>query len=227
MAEHKIALEKRVALGKKLKDLRAKGLIPGVVYGGGKDPIMVQSEYIATEKTLRGAGYHSAIDATIDGKKQLVMVKNVDIDPVKRVLRNIELLAISADEVVDATTPIVLIGYDRSEANTKKLSLLQTLEEVDIEAKPADLPKSLEVDVSGFVDDESRITLADIVLPKGVAFADREMVPGEIVVANVYDSAAEAAAQAVADEVAATTEVSAADVPSDSGTKVEEEKTEE
>jgi large subunit ribosomal protein L25 len=224
MAEYKIALEKRVVSGKKLKDLRAKGLVPGVVYGGDKAPTMVQSEYIATEKTLRGAGYHSAIDATIDGKKQLVMVKNVDIDPVKRLLRNIEFLAISANEVVEATTPIVLVGYEKSEAHVKKLNLLQTLEEIEIEAKPADLPKNLEVDASGLVNADSRLTLADIVLPNGVAFADREMDAAEIIVASVYDSAADAAAQEAADEAAA--EVSAADVPSESGTKAEEAKTE-
>ena len=68
MAEYKLKLEKRELTGKKLKDLRAKGLIPSVVYGG-KEPILAASEYVATEKVLEKAGYHSPIDLEIDGKK--------------------------------------------------------------------------------------------------------------------------------------------------------------
>ena len=81
MAEYKLKLEKRELTGKKLKDLRAKGLIPSVVYGG-KEPILAASEYVVTEKVLEKAGYHSPIDLEIDGKKQLVITKDVQIDPV-------------------------------------------------------------------------------------------------------------------------------------------------
>ena len=77
MAEYKLTLEKREVTGKKLKDLRATGMIPSVVYGGGKEPELMASEYVATEKVLLGAGYHSPIDLTVDGKKKLAIVKEV------------------------------------------------------------------------------------------------------------------------------------------------------
>ena len=57
MAEYKLSLEKREITGKKLKDLRAKGMIPSVLYGG-KEPVLLASEYVATEKILEKAGYH-------------------------------------------------------------------------------------------------------------------------------------------------------------------------
>ena len=93
MAEYKLALEKREITGKKLKALRAKGLVPSVVYGG-KEPVLASSEYVPTEKVLEKAGYHSPIDLDIAGKKQLAIVKDVHIDPVSRKIINIEFRAV-------------------------------------------------------------------------------------------------------------------------------------
>ena len=115
MAEYKLTLEKREVTGKKLKDLRAKGLIPSVVYGG-KEPVLVASEYVATEKVLEKAGYHSPIDLDIEGKKRLAIVKDVAIDPVSRKIMNVEFQAISAKEVVEATTPIVIVNFEGSDS---------------------------------------------------------------------------------------------------------------
>ena len=103
MSDIKLSLEKRTIAGKKLAGLRADGLIPSVIYGG-KEPILAQSTYNDTEKALKIAGYHSAIDLTIDGKKAMAIVKNVALDPVSRKIMNVEFQAISANEVVEATT---------------------------------------------------------------------------------------------------------------------------
>ena len=148
MAEYKLTLEKREITGKKLKGLREKGMIPSVIYGG-KEPILADSEYVATEKVLNGAGYHSPIDLDIDGKKQLAIVKDVQLDPVSRKIINIEFQAISANEVVEATTPIVIVNFEASDASKLyHFALTQAMEEIDVKAKPADLPKELEVDAS-------------------------------------------------------------------------------
>lgn len=194
MAEYKLKLEKREATGKKLKGLREKGLIPSVVYGG-KEPVLVASEYVATEKVLEKAGYHSPIDLDIEGKKRLAIVKDVAIDPVSRKIMNVEFQAISAREVVEATTPIVIVNFEGSEASkTFHFALNQAMEEIDVKAKPADLPKELEIDASGMKEVEDKITIADIVLPSGVEFADKEL-DKEQVIASLYDPAAEAAAR--------------------------------
>ena len=70
MAEYNLSLEKRELTGKKLKSLREKGLIPSVVYGE-KEPVLLVSEYVATEKVLNLAGYHSPIDLDMAGKSNL------------------------------------------------------------------------------------------------------------------------------------------------------------
>lgn len=215
MAEYSLALDKREATGKKLKNLRAGGLIPSVVYGAG-EPILTASEYVSTEKVLLEAGYHSPIDLTIAGKKQLAIVKDVQLDPVSRKIVNIEFHAVSANAAVEATTPIVIINFEASEASKiYHYAMTQALEEIDVKAKPADLPKELTIDAINLKDVDDKLVLSDIVLPAGVEFADKEM-SADQVIASLYDPAAEAAAREAEEE---KPEVDAADVPSDNGEK--------
>lgn len=227
MAEYKLSLENREITGKKLKDLRAKGMIPSVVYGG-KEPLLLASEYVPTEKVLEKAGYHSPIDLDVAGKKHLAIVKDVQVDPVSRKIMNIEFQAISAREAVVATTPIVIVNFEASEASkTYHFALNQTIEEIDVKAKPADLPKDLEIDASNMKEVEDKLTIANIVLPSGVEFADKE-INSEQVVAGLYDPAAEAekreaeAEEAKAEEAAAEAEAPAEEAPAETS----EEKTE-
>ena len=224
MAEYKLALEKREVTGKKLKAIRAAGLIPSVVYGGEKEPILAASEYVATEKVLGAAGYHSPIDLEIGGKDQLAIVKDVAVDPVSRKIINIEFQAISANEVVEATTPVVIVNFEASEASKiYHFAMTQSIEEIDVKAKPSDLPKELTIDAGAMKDVDDKLTVADIVLPKGVEIADKEL-DKEQVVASLYDPAAEAAAREAEAEAPA---VDAADVPETGDAKAEEAKTEE
>ena len=194
MAEYKLALKKRTLTGKKLKPLREEGLIPSVIYGGKGEPILTASDYNATDKVVRAAGYHSPIDLDIDGKKQLAIVKNVDVNPTSRRIVNIEFRAISAQSVVEAVVPIVLINFEESEAHKLHYAPSQAIDEIEVKAKPSDLPKELTVDASKFTTLEDKLTLADITLPTGVEFADKE-IDLTATVAGVYDPVAEAAAR--------------------------------
>ena len=222
MSENKLSLEKRTVSGKKTASLRADGLIPSVIYGGKGEPMLAQSAYNETEKVLKAAGYHSTIDLTVDGKSHMAIVKAIDLNPVTRRIDNIEFQEVSANKVVEATTPIVPVGYENSEAAKFHFVLSQIMEEIEVKAKPADLPKEIEIDASKLATVEDKITVADIVLPKGVELADKEL-DADQAIAIVYDPAAEAAAREAEDAKAATEgETEAADVPADNGSKPEE-----
>lgn len=222
MSENKLSLEKRTVAGKKLAGLRAEGLIPSVVYGGEAAPVMTASPYNETEKVLRSAGYHSTIDLTVDGKATLAIVKDVAVDPVSRKIVNVEFQAVSADKPVEAVTPIVIVNFESSEANKLHYVYTQSIEEIEVKAKPADLPKELVLDAAGLADLDDKLTVADLKLPQGVELADKEL-SADQVIASLYDPAAVAAARE-AEEAAAkdAAAVDAADVPSDNGSKPEE-----
>lgn len=191
MSDTKLALAKREVSGKKVKSLREQGFIPSVVFGEGES-VLTQSVYNETEKAVREAGYHSPINLTIDGKAQMVLVKTVDMDPIKRTIRNIEFQAIKANEVVEATTPIKVVNFESSNASKAHLVLSLVLEEIAVKAKPANLPEAIEIDASKLAAAGDSLMVADIVLPKGVEFADKEL-DKELSIANVYDPAEEAA----------------------------------
>lgn len=198
---NQLVLESRTAQGKKLKALRADGKIPSVIYGG-ETPILAASVYNATEKVLLEAGYHSPVELVIEGRPQLAIVKTISVDPVSRRIMNVEFQAVSADEVVEATTPIRIVDFEKSDAAKLHYVIMQVIEEIAIKAKPSDLPEEIIVDGSQLNDLEAKITLVDLALPKGVELADKELEP-TTVVANVYDPVAEAAARDAADEKAA------------------------
>ncbi len=198
---NQLTLDKRVATGKKLKALRAEGMIPSVVYGL-ENPIMTISNYNLTEKALAEVGYHSPLELTIEDQAQLALVKNIDIDPVSRRIINVEFQAISADEVVEAVTPIRIVDFEQSEAAKKHLVILQVMEDVEIKARPSDLPQEIIIDAAKLADIDDKLTVADLQMPANVEVADKEMA-SNTVVASVYDPAAEAAAREAESETPA------------------------
>jgi large subunit ribosomal protein L25 len=208
---NQLSLEKRVATGKQLKSLRAEGQIPSVVYGG-EAPVLTTSSYNATEKVLNEAGYHSPIQLDLAGKAQLAIVKNIDIDPVSRRIINVEFQAVSADEIVEAITPITIVNFEASEASKKHYVILQVMEDVEVKAQPTNLPQEIIVDGSKLAELDDKLTLADLQLPEGVALADKELAE-TTVIANVYDPAAEAAAREAEDAVAKAADASAEAAP--------------
>ena len=122
---------------------------------------------------------------------------------------NVEFQAISADEVVEATTPVKVIDFEQSDAAKLHYVVMQAIEEITIKAKPSDLPEEITVDGSKLNGLDAKITIADLVLPKGVELADKEL-EATTVVANVYDPVAEAAARDAADEKSTETPVAEA-----------------
>ena len=194
MAEYKLKLAKRDVAGKKTKKLRQDGMITSVIYGD-KEPILAMSEYVPTEKILEKAGYHSPVDLDLDGKIHLAIVKDVQINPVSRRINNIEFQAIKRNAVVEASAPVVIINFEGSEASkTHHYELTQSIEELSIKAKPADLPEELTVDATNLTELDDKIILSDIKLPAGVELADKELELDQVV-ASLYDPAAEAAAR--------------------------------
>ena len=222
-----LKLDIRDQQGKKVARLREEGFVPGVIYGQGFDPILVKSEYGVMEKVVREAGKHTPVHVTIDGKKKITLIKDIDRNPVKSRLRHVSFHAVKANEIVTAEVPIRLIGEGESVAEKAGLIVLQAIEMVEIKAKPADLPDALEISIAGLATDEDKILLSDITLPEGVEYADVEQ-DLELVVANVYEPAAlEAANEATAgdateEDVSEVETEHGADTPQD--TQAEESK---
>lgn len=209
-----LKLDIRELQGKKVARLRQQGIVPGVIYGVGFDPLLVQSEYNVIEKVVRDAGKHTPVHLTIDGKKKIALIKDIERNQVKARIQHVSFHAVKANDVVTAEVPIRLVGLGESEAEKVGLIVLQAIETIEVKAKPADLPEALELSVAALLTDEDKLTFADITLPAGVEYADVEQ-DLELVIANVYEPAAlEAANEAAAGDAE---DPSASDVEAEHG----------
>lgn len=198
MHDISLKLTKREAHGKKVATLRRDGFVPSVVYGGHDEPVSTQSAVVETDKVVHDAGKHTPVHLTIDGKKQLAIIKSIEIDPVKHRVVHVAFHAIKQNDVITTEVPLILVGVGESAAEKAGLIVLQAIETIEVKAKPANLPESIEISIAHLATDEDKITLHEITLPEGVEYADVEQ-DLDLVVANVYEPAAlEAANEAAA-----------------------------
>lgn len=142
----KLSVKKREIHGKKVKNLRAQGLIPAVIYGKH-----VQAESISCVKNdllriYRVAWYSTPIELIWD-VDHLVLINSLQLDPVSDEIISADFLAVSKTEKVSAKIPVVTVWESRLEKlNEWKIMLVR--DEVEVEALPQDLPSKFEVDVS-------------------------------------------------------------------------------
>lgn len=207
MNDISLKLDERTAEGKQVIKLRQAGFVPSVVYGGQTEPLSTQSLLVETTKLVNAAGRHTPINLIIDGKKNLAIIKTIDIDPVAHKLRHVAFHTIKQNDIITTEVPIILTGKGESEAERIGLVILQAMDQIEIKAKPADLPESIQLSIIDLATDEDKLTVGDIKLPKGVEFADVDQ-DMELVIANVYEpSALQSANEAAGGEAEDASEV--------------------
>lgn len=201
-----LTVEERTVLGKKVKQLRKQGLVPGIVYGADFASKAVMAPANVATKAWHTAGKHHPIELTIGKTKKLAMIKSAEVDPVKHKLRHLSLHVVKSNEKVETEVPVKVAGEGETPAERAGLVVLQALEAVQIQALPAKLPDYLEVPGDKLTEAGVHVTVADIIPVDGVEV----MTDPDIVVASVYEPSALAAAnEAAAGEGTEDTEVEA------------------
>ena len=178
----KLEAQKRDLFGKKLKTSRSEGLLPVVVYGRKEEATPFFVELKEFEKVFKAAGESTVVDfVTPEGEKS-VLVYAVDYHPVSGLPIHADFYAVEKDKKVEVDVELVFVGESPAVKGLNGI-LVKVIHALTIEAKPADLPHDIEVDISSLVDFDSQITVADLNLPKGVT----SLVPAEEVVALVSE----------------------------------------
>ncbi len=157
--------QEREILGKKVKRLRRDGVIPGHVFGN-----KVETEHVSVRAkdflpVLDQAGETGLIDLKIsDEKVRPVMIKGVQYDPVKGALLHVDFYQVNLKEKVRVPVPVVLKEPEEPVESVKlgEAVILQTLNEVEVEALPTDLVDQIEVDVSGLQNIDDAITVGQL-----------------------------------------------------------------
>jgi len=96
---------------KKAKELRKEGLIPGIIYGKHlTTPLTVACKRNDLIKKYKEAGYSTPLTITGDGIDQLVLIQDIQVDPVSDILIHIDFLAVNKDEKVTTEIPVKMVG---------------------------------------------------------------------------------------------------------------------
>lgn len=168
--EVEFALEPKSAAGKgPARQSRAAGKIPGIVYGPALQPTMVtfrEQELVKALSTPAARNVFLRIksaDANLDGAR--VIVKDLQIHPVRRAFVHADFYRLDPSKVIHATVPIRVEG---TPVGVKLGGILQiALREVSVACLPDDLPEALVVDVSELTSGHS-IHVKDLTVPEGV-----------------------------------------------------------
>ena len=136
--------EKRT-LAVKAKKLRSEGYVTGNVFGKEmKESIPVKMDAAAVDRLLKTSNKGSQIMLDIDGESHNVLIKEVDYNPLKGRVDEMDFQALVKDEVVHSVAEIVLVNHDKLESGV----LQQQLEEVSYKALPSALVDKVEIDVA-------------------------------------------------------------------------------
>ncbi len=150
------------------RKLRAKGLVPAVCYGQG---IETKSLVIDPDDIIKlfaePKGRNTIFDIEVDGDERIenVMVKSYQAAPVRRELIHVDFYLVDLDEPIATEVPIEVVGRARGEREGGVLRVIRP--EIEIKAKPYDIPASIPVEVTE-MDPNDTILAEDVELPEGV-----------------------------------------------------------
>jgi large subunit ribosomal protein L25 len=170
-------LEKRDITGKAVRRLREQGFVPAVIHDHGKDSVIVMAPYVDVAKAYQKAGKHHTISLKTDSKNYTALIKTVEFDPKKHLLRHVVFGAVKANEKVSAEIPVHIVfdeGNDASPAERAGFVVLSQLDAIEVEALPKDLPDVLEVSGETLVEVGDQLTTADLKLPANVILKTEE-----------------------------------------------------
>jgi large subunit ribosomal protein L25 len=159
----------RTVVGKKVKGLRRQGIIPGVIYGRGIEPVAIQFAARDVEKSISQAGTSTTLQVHVEGiaDPYLAIFRDVQYDAIKHNVIHLDLQALDVTRTVRVPISINLVGESFAVTDLGGV-LLQLLNEVEVEALPTALVPSIEVDISGMTEIGQSISVADMQIPEGI-----------------------------------------------------------
>jgi large subunit ribosomal protein L25 len=172
----KITAEKRTEFGKgAARRIRRDDKIPAFVYGHGNDPIHLTLPGHDTMMALKHGGANALLELDIDGSSQLALTKQVQVDPIRRVLEHIDFVAVRQGEKVTVDVPVHVTGDAAPE------TLVVTEQStIQVEAEATHIPERIEVSVEG-AQVGTQIHASDLQLPDGTTL----LTDGEALIVNI------------------------------------------
>jgi large subunit ribosomal protein L25 len=190
----KITAEPRTEFGKgAARRIRREDKVPAVIYGHGEAPVHVTLPGHDTWIAIKHGGANALLDLQIEGKTQLALTKQVQVDPITRVIEHIDSVAVKRGEKVHVDVPIHLVG----EAGPDTLVVTENTV-VSIEAEATHIPEYFELSIEG-AEVGTLIHASDLDIPSGSTLLSDP----ELLIVNVTQQISEEALEAELEEAEA------------------------
>jgi large subunit ribosomal protein L25 len=179
--------------------LRARGLVPGVFYGPGAEPVSIAVAPKALTQVLSTPHRRNALlKLSIDGQEHLAMVKELQVHPITRAPLHLDLYKVSLEREIHVMVPFVTEGKAKGTVDGGEVNVIYR--NLPVRATPDKIPPVITVDVTN-MELNSHLSTKDLQLPPGVTVAfepDRHIVtcaePRKIAAEEEEAAAAAAAA---------------------------------
>lgn len=174
---------------------RRDGLVPGVLYGGGEDPVAVAVKHNEVLKAINSGQFLSnMIELSHEGKKQKVITKDVQFHPVSDMPVHVDFFRVKEDTIIEVEVSVIFKGEDTS-PGIKRGGILNVVRyTIEVKCPAGSIPDSIEVDVSEMEIGDS-LHISEVALPEGVtpAIDDRDFTIATIVSSRASKQADEGA----------------------------------
>ena len=191
-----IKAEKRTVKGKQVSQLRRAGILPGVIYGHKVETQAIQMDRHTVSLQMANITPTTLVTIDVAGDKVKTFVRDRQRDVLHGNLTHLDFLAVSMTEKMRAAVELELTGEAPVLENPIYL-LNHSLNEIEIECFPQDMPERVLVDVSGIKTPEDTITIADLNLGENVTILTDH---AEVIVSVGYNAAEEAGTEGIAAE---------------------------
>lgn len=186
MKRIQLTVEPRTVLGKQVKRLRREGYLPANIYGKELASTAVQVKYTDFDPVYKEAGETGLIDVVLNGDRRPILIKNIQWNHMAHIPLHADFYQVNLKEKVKSMVPLIIMGEPAAVA--EKLGvLLNSLDEVEVEALPEALPENIEVQVEKLAQVGDQVTVADLKAPAGVTILTDEAQ----VIARIGELAAE------------------------------------
>ncbi len=157
----------RKDLGKKVKNLRKKGIAPAVLYGPKTESLSLETNLKEFEKIYAAAGGSSLVSLTVGSKNFLVLIHAIEIDAISQKPIHVDFYQPRLDEEIAANIPLVFEGESLA---VKDLggTLVKNIHEVQVKALPQNLPHEIKVNIEKLKTLQDVVLIKDLILPQGV-----------------------------------------------------------
>jgi large subunit ribosomal protein L25 len=149
--------------------LRGSGRAPGIIYGGGKEAKNIELDQNALLRHLKLEAFHASIlEMTVEDTKEPVLLRDFQMHPWKPMVLHVDFQRVDKNKKIHMSVPLHFINADIAEAVKIGGGVVQqSMNEIEIQCLPDDLPEYIEVDVKDLELGHS-LHITDLQMPKGV-----------------------------------------------------------